>query len=190
MGEIKRLKSVNDFIIGLALLALGVYVLFTGDIVTGNVSTGDGGLLVRPDVYVRIIGGFLAFFSAVLVLKAVHWTKRGSAGNSGSKVEFALTREVLCTLGALAVYGLLLELTLLLKYRTGLRDGIGFFVATFLLIVFLTLVFRRKEKYSEGFRAVPRKTLAREGILIAVYAVILDIVVWAVFSQVLNVSLP
>lgn len=194
--ECKFLKSANDFIIGIALLALGVYVLVTKDIVTGNIITGDGGLFVRPDVYVRLLGGFLTFFSAVLVLKSIKWTRRGAAGGGAAagageeKLKFVISREVIFTLSGLIVYAALLELTLIVKNIAGMHDGIGFFIATFLLIVFLTVVFRRKEKYGEGFHTVPRAALLREFGFIVIYAAVLDVVVWAVFSKVLNVSLP
>jgi hypothetical protein len=190
MLQSKFLKSTNDFIIGLALLALGIYVLLTDDIVTGNISTGDGGLLVRPDVYVRLIGALLAFFSLVLTVKSINFTRLARARAQARGLEFTLSREVVATVAALAVYALLLDFTAKIKYYFYFPDGVGFFIATFLLIAFLTLTYIRKERYSDGIKGVPREVIRRELIITFIYTIILDAVVWVIFSKVLFVSLP
>ncbi|MDR2509429.1 MAG: tripartite tricarboxylate transporter TctB family protein [Spirochaetaceae bacterium] len=183
MSRLKYFKSVNDFIIGIALLALGVYVLVTDDIITGNIATGDGGVFVRPDVYVRLIGALLAFFSLLLVIKSINWTRRAQTQG----FNFEVTREVPLVIAALAVYAFMLEFSGVVKYKTGLPDGAAFFIATFLLLVFLTFLFTRKENAAnDGAKKITKKRL----IIIVAYAVILDVVVWAVFSHILNVSLP
>jgi hypothetical protein len=186
MLKLRFLKSTNDFIIGIVLLALGIYVLLTDDIITGNISTGDGGLLVRPDVYVRLIGALLAFFSLVLTIKSINFTRLAETRG----LEFTLSREVLATVAALAVYALLLDFTGKVKYHFDFPDGVGFFIATFILIAFLTLTYIRKERYSEGFKGVPGAVIKRELIITFIYTIILDAVVWVVFSKVLFVSLP
>jgi hypothetical protein len=186
MLKSKYLKSTNDCIIGLALLALGIYVVLTDDIITGNIATGDGGLLVRPDVYVRLIGGLLAFFSFVLVIKSINFSKIAEVKG----LEFALSREVAFTVVALGLYALLLDLIAVIKYHFYFPDGLGFFIATFLLIAFLTLTYIRKERYSEGLKGVSGQVIRKELLVTAIYSVVLDVVVWAIFSKVLFVSLP
>jgi hypothetical protein len=173
MSGRKLIRNVNDCIIGIALLALGVYVLTTNDIVQGNIATSAGGPLVRPDVYVRLIGGCMAFFAAILVIKAINFS--GAAETRG--FHFVISRETALTIAALIVYTLLLPL-------------IGFAVSTFLLIFFLTCLYIRKEKSGAG-KAVPAgKTLRRDlGVALA-YSALLDLAVYLLFSRVLKVALP
>ena len=173
MGGRKLIRNVNDCIIGIALLALGVYVLTTNDIVRGNIATSAGGPLVRPDVYVRLIGGCMAFFAAILVIKAINFS--GAAETRG--FHFAISRETVLTVAGLIVY------TLLLTF-------IGFAAATFLLIFFLTCMYIRKEKSGGGKAAPSGKTLPRDlGIALA-YSALLDLAVYLLFYRVLHVALP
>jgi hypothetical protein len=169
----KLIKNVNDFIIGLALLALGLYVLFTNDIVQGNVAAGSGGPLVRPDVYVRLIGGLMAFFAALLVIKAINFF--GAAEVKGFHFVFSL--EVALTIAGLIVY------TVLLTF-------IGFIISTFLLIFFLTCMYTRKEKSGEGKTPLTKKEIRRYLIIAVVYSALLDVAVYLLFSRVLHVALP
>ena len=172
-GKPGLIKNVNDFIIGIVLLALGIYVLTTDDIVQGNVSPGAGGPLVRPDVYVRLIGGFLAFFSAVLVIKAFNFSRSAEV----KSFRFVLSREVVLTLVSLILYTILLPL-------------IGFGVSTFLLIFALTCFYAHKEKTGEGKPLLSRKGMIREFVIAAIYSALLVTAVYLIFSRVLHVTLP
>jgi len=165
----KLLKSVNDFVIGLALLLAGVYILVTKNVMDGTADTGAGGIFVRPDVYVRFIGGLMAFFSVILIIKSFNFTR----SDTTEGFHFALNKEVLVTVGALVLYALLLPL-------------IHFFVSTFLLILGLTLVYVGKE-HTEGKTDKKRwKVIAVAG----VYSLLLTMMVYLIFSHVLKVALP
>jgi hypothetical protein len=173
MSGRKPIRNVNDCIIGIALLALGVYVLTTNDIVQGNIATSAGGPLVRPDVYVRLIGGCMAFFAAILVIKAINFS--GTAETRG--FHFVISRETVLTVAGLIVYTLLLSL-------------IGFAVSTFLLIFFLTCLYIRKEKSGAGKAVLTGKTPRWDLGIALVYSVLLDMAVYLLFSRVLHVALP
>lgn len=173
MEKTKFLKSTNDFIIGLILLAVGIFVLLTDKVVQGEVVTGNGGFLVRPDVYVRMMGGCLAFFAAILVLKSINWTR--SKDTKG--FTFVLSREIVLTLIGLIAYVFLLNI-------------IHFFAATFLLAFLLTIMYHKKE-ISASETGKPEKGVAmRRLVVAAVYSVILTVVVFLVFQNVLKVALP
>jgi len=170
----KPIRSVNDLIIGIALFLLGVYILFTKHVMQGTADTGAGGILVRPDVYVRVIGGGIALFSLILSLKAINFKK--SERTTGFK--FAMNKEVAFTVAALILYVFLLPL-------------ITFFPSTFLLLFFLNFIYMRKEIGDEPTEEKPgRKTAARRAAVAAVYSVLLTILVYVVFSYVLKVALP
>ena len=173
MEKPKFLKTANDFVIGLALLALGVFILFTDKVVEGNVVTGNGGFLVRPDVYVRMLGGCLAFFAAVLALKSINWTR----SKDTKKFTFVLSREIILTIVALIAYVDLLPI-------------IHFFAAPFLLCFLLTNLFFKKEISATETECPEKKGIIRRLVIAAVYSALLTVVVWLLFSKVLTVALP
>jgi hypothetical protein len=169
----KFLKSVNDFIIGIALLGFGIFITCYKSIVRGRISESVGGYLVRPDVYVRMIGVLLIVCSLILVIKSINF--RRAAETKG--LRFVMTWEVALTALALILYSVALE-------------SVGFAVSTFLLTMFLTCLYMRKERMGgENPPATPRLT-ARSLIVSAAYSVAMVIVVYVMFAKVLNVVLP
>jgi hypothetical protein len=173
MEKTKLLKAPNDFLIGMVLLAVGLFVLFTDQVVQMEVVTGSGGFLARPDVYVRLMGGCLAFFSAILVLKSFNWTR----SKDTKKLTFVMSREIALTVLALVVYVFVLPI-------------IHFFAATFLLAFLLTNMFFKKEVSASETECPAKKILIRRLIVAAVYSMILTVAVYFIFSRVLMVALP
>ena len=171
--QIKFVKKTNDFVIGLALLALGCYVLFTDNVVFGNVMQTSGGPLVHPVVYVRLIGGILTFLAAILVLRSINWRRSANV----ESFRFLLTPHIALTIGALLLYIFLLP-------------RIGFAISTFVLNFFLTCLFLHRERTGEGMPPLERKKIIRTLIQVAVFSVLLLIVIFILFTRVLFVDLP
>jgi hypothetical protein len=169
MEKPRLLKSVNDFVIGVFLFALGLFVLTTKRVVDGSIKVTDGGIWVRPDVYVRLIGGLISLCSAVLIGKSLNFKRQAET----SGFHFVICRELVFTTAALIVYAFLLT-------------RIGFAISTFLLIFFLTCIYIRKEKQGENKPPLRVKDL----IIAAVYSGVLDVMVWLIFSKFLHVALP
>ena len=163
------LKSVNDFIIGIALLAAGVFIATYQNIVKGTIANSPGGLLVRPDVYVRMLGVLLVICSFLLVLKSINFTGKGETKG----FHFVLTKEVSFTGIALFLYAVLLE-------------WMGFYITTFLLCLFLTCMYMRRERMGEDKISLTRRSV----IIAAIYSLTMVIVVYFLFAKVLNVVLP
>lgn len=169
----KLVRSVNDLIIGTALFLLGIFILVTKHVMQGTADTGSGGILVRPDVYVRVIGGCIAFFSLILVAKSFNYSK--SERTTG--FVFAMNKEVAATVAALVLYALLLPV-------------ISFFASTFLLLFSLTVLYLRKEGVGEAAGKPHRAVVAKRAAVAAVYSAFLTVVVYLIFSYVLKVALP
>jgi hypothetical protein len=165
------LKSVNDFVIGIALLGFGVFITCYKNIVRGRISESVGGYLVRPDVYVRMIGVLLIVCSLILVVKSINFRRSGETEG----FRFVMTREVALTGLSLLLYAVSLE-------------PAGFAVSTFLLTMFLTCLYMRKERMAAepSSARLDRRSLA----IAAVYSVVMVIVVYLLFAKVLNVILP
>ena len=174
MTKLKWIRHTNDFIIGMILLALGIYVLFTGNIVHGTIPAHlPGGYLTRPDVYVRLIAAFLTFCAAILVIRSINFTR--TADTKGFR--FVLSKEVLITVAGLIVYTVLLT-------------HMGFFISTFLFVFLLSCVYLRKEKTGPGKPPLTRKEIVKSLIIICVYSALLVLAVHIIFTRVLFVILP
>ena len=174
MPKTKLIKNTNDFVIGMALLILGLYVIFTDQIVHGVIPAHlPGGFLTRPDVYVRLIGGFLALCAAILVVKSINFER--TANTTGFK--FVISLEIVLTVLALVAY-------------TWMLTRIGFFISTFVLLLFLTTMYLRKEKIGKGKPPMSRKEIVKDLVTIFVYSVLMVIGVYFVFTRVLFVALP
>jgi hypothetical protein len=174
MQKYKLIKNTNDFIIGVALLILGLYVIFSGQIVRGAIPSHlPGGFLTRPDVYVRLIGCFLTFCSALLVLKSFNFTRTTKI----QKFKFRLSKEIIFTVLALIFYAFFLT-------------RIGFFASTFILVFFLTYIYRRKEKSNMKELQVGKKTHAKDLITVFSYSCLLVLAVYVIFTRILFVALP
>ncbi|MCL2374344.1 MAG: tripartite tricarboxylate transporter TctB family protein [Treponema sp.] len=174
MAKRNLLKNTNDFIIGLALLGLGIYVILTDDIVRGVIPAHlPGGYLTRPDVYVRMIGGFLALCAAILVIKSFNFERTTETKN----FHFVISWEIVLTVISLMVY-------------TALLTRIGFFISTFLLVFFLACMYLRKEKTGAGKAPLTRKEIISDLIRILIYSILLVLGVYLIFTRVLVVVLP
>ena len=171
--QIKFVKNTNDFIIGLALLVLGCYVLLTDKIVFGNVMKTSGGPLVHPVIYVRLLGGILTFLAAILVLKSLNWSRKAEV----IPFRFLLTPHISLTVVALVIY-------------TFLLSRIGFAVSTFLLNFFLTCLFLHRERTGEGQALPGKRDIIRTLIIVTIYSILLLIVIYILFTKVLYVDLP
>jgi hypothetical protein len=169
----KLLRSVNDFIIGIALLVLGLYVMFTTNLIQGNVPSTAGGVWIRPDTWVRFIGVMLAFFSLILTIKSFNFKREAKT----EPFLFVISWEVVLTTLLLVIYAFLLPI-------------IGFGVSTFLLLFLMVCLFFRKEKSGDGKPAITKKEIIRTVIIAAVFSLIMDVVVYQLFSRVLNVVFP
>ena len=174
MAKPKLVRNTNDFIIGIALFILGVYVLFTDDIVLGTIPPGiEVSPLIQPDVYVRLIGGFLAFFAAILVNKSINYSR--ITDTKGFR--FVISLEAVLTMAALIIYTILLTI-------------IGFFISTFILIFFLTCMYLRREKAGKDKPPLTRKEISRDLIIALVYSALLVLAVYLIFTRFLYVALP
>jgi hypothetical protein len=173
MMKSRFLKSVNDFIIGVALLGFGVFIVCYKNIVKGRISESVGGYLVRPDVYVRMIGVLLIVCSLILVIKSINFRRAGETKG----FRFVMSREVALTALALILYSLALE-------------PAGFAISTFLLTMFLTCLYMRKELAGARNPSAPPRLTTRSLLIAAAYSVAMVIVVYVMFAKVLNVVLP
>jgi hypothetical protein len=163
---------MNDFIGGVLLMALGLYLCVDKNIIQGRVTTGNGGVMVRPDMYLRMLGGLLAFLALLMVIRSINFKKVAEVVG----FKFIITMENGLTVVALVLYTIALPM-------------IGFAISTFVLTVFLVLLYMRKE-FKIRFREIGSKELRKRLVTTFVFATILDVFVYIIFAKVLHVTLP
>ena len=168
--KLRWFKSMNDFCAVIIMTAIGCFLVFSDLIVAEKVSgVPAGGLFVRADMYIRLLGGFLLFLTLLLFLKNLNFSKSAT-----TSLEIPVTRQAVLTILSLAVY-------------TAILRTIGFALATFLVSVFLIWLYMRLE--NKG-KILTRKQNTRNLITNLVFSAALVIVIYVMFGMVLRVSLP
>jgi len=171
--EIKSrwIKSMNDFCLTVVMTALGLFLCFSDSIVPANMPTlPAGGILVRSDMYVRLIGGIMLLLSLILFIKNLNFSK----ATETAALKFTTSSQGVLTFVALVIYALLLQ-------------RVGFAITTFCLGFFLVFLYMYKEnKDIEKTRPL----IIRMAIASAVFSLALLGVVYVMFGFVLRVSLP
>jgi len=119
------IKKVNDFVLSILMLIVGLYVVFGPKTVSHIAQNGLGGFFARPDVYMKALAVALIVLSIILIIKSIGFVE------FGEKIEgfkFYVNREIIFTTILLIVYTIVLP-------------KIGFFISTFLMVVSLVLIF-------------------------------------------------
>ena len=170
--KLKWFKSMNDFFAVIIMGSLGLFLCISDKIIQGGLPDlpAAGGILVRADMYIRLIGGIFILLSALLFLKNLSFSKSVET----KALVFPVTSQGVLTLVSLIVYTLLLRI-------------IGFALDTFLLSFFLVFLYMKKENAD---KIITRPILMRMIILSTVFSLVLVGVVYVIFGLVLYVSLP
>lgn len=166
------IKHVNDFILAVAMLALSAFLIFYPDITTTIPKLAQGGFFTRADVYIRMLAVILLIASGVLLIRSLTLAPVGSGG----RFHFLTAKSAVLTAAALIVYTLFLP-------------WIGFFVSSFLMIVFLNLLYCFQEK-NKGWKEYSKQESLHMLLSAMIYSLVLMLILWLVFSKLLGVRLP
>ena len=162
---------MNDLCAVVLMGGLGIFLCISDKIVQGNMLTvPTGGILVRADMYIRLIGGILILLSVLLFIKNLNFNR--SVKTTG--LIFPLTSQAVLTFISLIIYTLLLH-------------TIGFALDTFLLSFFLVFLYMRKENPNIAFAS---PILVRMAVISTIFSLILVGVVYVIFGKILFVALP
>jgi len=168
--KLKWFKSMNDFCAVVLMTAIGCFLVFS-DLIVAEKVTGvpPGGLFVRADMYIRLLGGFLLFLTILLFIKNLNFSK-----SETTSLNIPITPQAVYTILSLAVY------TLVLK-------TIGFALATFLVSFFLVFLYMKIENKNT---VMTRQKVRRMLVVNLIFSVSLVLVIYVLFGMVLRVSLP
>ena len=169
--KLKWFKSMNDFVTVILMTAFGLFLCFS-DLIVPQRLTGvpPGGLFVRADVYIRMLGGFLLFLSALLFIKNLNFKRNAET----TPLSIPITPQAVLTILSLVAYTLALP-------------RIGFAPSSFLVSFFLVSMYMRLENAA---KPLDRPLVVRILVTAVVFSVCLVVVIYVLFGMVLRVSLP
>ena len=169
--KLRWFKSMNDFGVVVLMTAIGLFLCFSDKVVGEKISgIPPGGLFVRADMYIRLLGGFLLFLTVLLFIKNLNFRKNVET----TALHIPVTSQAVFTILSLVVYTLLL--------RT-----IGFALDTFLVSFFLVFLYMKIENKN---LTLTRPLLMRMLLTNFIFSVSLVVVIYLLFGLVLRVSLP
>jgi hypothetical protein len=193
--KIHIIKNHPDFLLGVIFLALGLFLLLNDGLV-GKEMSNLGGYWAQPSTYLKMLGMGISIFSVILLLTSLNFQRT----NVIQKIQLNVGFEAWMTILALLVYCIIMPI-------------ITFMPATFLMILFINLVYKRKEAIKaaetlaekaaqersdsgeEGAVPVPVAPISAEArkkslITSVIYAVVITLFLWVVFTQFLDAQLP
>jgi hypothetical protein len=187
--DIKKLiKNQDNFVLGAVFLILGIF-LVTAKNLTGRVISKLGSFWAHPLTYIRILGWGFVIFSGLLVLFSLFGKTK--------KLSIKFGFEAAITTIALIVYCIVMPI-------------LTFFPTTFLLVLGINLLYKRKEdqaaieigKNDNGAEksssvapsaadAIADKNAKKKSLIVSIiYSACITAFMWWIFSKVLKAVLP
>ena len=161
---------MNDFLAVILMAAVGCFLCFS-DLIVAEKVTGvpAGGLFVRADIYLRLLGGLLLFLTFLLFIKNLNFKKAET-----TSIHIPISSQAVYTIISLVVYTFLLHF-------------IGFALDTFLVSFFLIFLYMKIEnKNTVMTRPVFRRMLVTN----VIFSAGLVVLIYVLFGMLLGVSLP
>lgn len=164
----KIIKSTNDLLLAVIMGGIAIFLLTSKNIIIG-VENGLGGIWAQASTYIHLLAGILLALAVLQILCTINI--KGS--HEHQKLSIPVSKEILITAVALVLYALLLPV-------------LTFFPCTLALIAVLCGTFAMKENEATEKGKMQKKQM----LAIAIYSVVLTVVLWLVFTQLLRCVLP
>jgi hypothetical protein len=165
----KTIRSTNDLLLAVLMGGVSIFLLTSKKIITG-VENGLGGTWAQASTYIHLLAGILLALSVLQLIYAINFK-----GGEHTKLHIPISREILITAAALVLYALLLPV-------------LTFFPCTLALNIVLCRAFAMKE--NQGDPELKGKLPKKQLIAVVIYSVVLTIVLWVLFTQILKCVLP
>lgn len=166
----KIIRSTNDLLLAVLMGGLSIFLLLSKKIITG-VENGLGGMWAQASTYIHLLAGILLAMAILQLIYAIDF--KGAAEHK--KLHIPVSKEIVITAAALVLYALLLPV-------------LTFFPCTLALNIVLCATFARKE--NEASEEMKGKLSKKQFLGIVIYSVVLTIVLWLLFTQILKCVLP
>lgn len=164
------IRSTNDLCLGLLMGGLGVFLLVSKKVVTGN-SNGMGGFWAQASTYIQLLAVILVALAVLQLIYAFNF----KAGGEHKGLSIPVNREIAIVGTCLILYAILLP-------------KLTFFPCTLALSIITCGTFQMKENsgVGDGSRKLSRKQIISN----IIYSVILTIALYVVFTKLLKCVLP
>lgn len=166
----KFIRSSNDLLLSILMGAVAAFLLTSQKIIIG-VENGLGGMWAQASTYIHLLAGILLAMAILQLIYAIDF--KGAAEHK--KLHIPVSKEIVITAVALVLYALLLPV-------------LTFFPCTLALNIVLCATFARKE--NEASEEMKGKLSKKQFLGIVIYSVVLTIVLWLLFTQILKCVLP
>ncbi len=166
----KVIRSTNDLLLAVLMGGVSIFLLTSKKIITG-VENGLGGMWAQASTYIHLLAGIMLALSILQLIYAINFKGDGEH----KKLSIPISREIIITAVALVLYALLLPV-------------LTFFPCTLVLNIVLCGTFAMKE--NQGDPELKGKLPKKQAIAIVIYSVVLTVVLWVVFTQLLKCVLP
>ena len=169
----KIIRSTNDLLLAVLMGGLSIFLLLSKKIITGvEMYQGLGGMWAQASTYIHLLAGILLAMAILQLIYAIDF--RGAAEHK--KLCIPVSKEIAITAVALVLYALLLPV-------------LTFFPCTLALNIVLCATFARKENEGNEDAEAKKMTKKQFGVIV-LYSVILTVVLWLLFTQILKCVLP
>ena len=165
------IKNKRDFLLGIVMTAVGLYLLLSNSIVKGFSLFQTKVVLAQAGTYLKIIGGLIVLVSAVVIIRSL---RKPLSEEEAAEAKRPLDWMIVGCLAAFFVYLLLM-------------DVLGFLIDTIWVIALITFLLRVREKHIDLHDK--KELLKSIGIAVG-YSVVLVLVISFMFTKWLNVRLP
>ena len=166
----KAIRNTNDLLLAVLMAGVSIFLLTSDKIITG-VENGLGGFWAQARTYIRLLAMILLALSVLPAIYAFNFKKDGEH----QKLRIPVSKEIIITAVALVLYALLLPV-------------LTFFPCTLALNIVLCGTFAMKE--NQGDPELKGKLPKKQVIAIVIYSVVLTVVLWVLFTQLLKCVLP
>ena len=161
---------MNDFIMGILLMAGGLWLMLSKNITEGRILRSQRQGWFQADTYIKVLGGLVVFLAILMVIRSINFKKEAET----KAFAFEMSKESLLTFVALILYVVFLK-------------PLGFSITTFLFTFFVACLYMFKETKNKG---LSRRDKIKKIVAIAVFSLVLVVVVYLIFAKVLLVVLP
>lgn len=165
----KAIRSTNDLVLAVLMGAASIFLLTSDHIITG-VENGLGGIWAMASTYIKLLAMILLALSVLQLIYSINFK-----GAEHEKLHIPISKEIVITAIALVLYALLLP-------------TLTFFPCTLALSIVLCGTFAMKENQSDP--ELNGKLPKKQVVGIIIYSVVLTVVLWLVFTQLLKCVLP
>ena len=165
-----KIKNMNDFIGGMLLSVAGLWLMLSNNITEGRILRAHSQGIIRPDTYIRILGGLVLLLALIMVVRSINFKKAGET----KALEFRISKESILTFAGLALFLIFLR-------------PLGFAVVVFLFSFSIGCVYLLRETKDLGLSG---REKIKKMIFIGIFSMVLVLAVYLIFGKVLLVQLP